>query len=31
MEGPFGHDETLDHLFVAMQRNVNHQVDIYVA
>ena len=26
MEGTFGHDETLDNLFVAMQRNVNHQV-----
>ena len=26
MEGAFGHDENLDNLFVAMQRNVNHQV-----
>ena len=27
MEGTFGQDEALDNLFVAMQRNVNHQVD----
>ena len=28
MEHTFGHDETQDHLFIAMQRNVNQQVRI---
>lgn len=27
IKGTFGQDEALDNLFVAMQRNVNHQVD----
>ena len=28
MEHTFGHDETLDHMYIAMQRNVNQQVRI---
>ena len=31
MEGACGQDEALDNLFVAMQRNVNHQVNTHHA